>query len=181
MFPLIDQSSDFTPYNYLLYMTPILLDAHMVVETGLGSGGSACTFLMALSQLPNPETRKLVTYENNMDEKFVRPKTETAQIIRDRKYAAQWDLRIRDSGDPQWTGEQIDFLFLDSDHSYEHVKRELEVFMPFMARRFVIMSDDTVDPANRAEPFGPELAFREKGGLHFYFTDMKGLSVLVKP
>ena len=40
MFPLIDQSSDFTPYNYLLYMTPILLDAHVVVETGFGSGGS---------------------------------------------------------------------------------------------------------------------------------------------
>lgn len=180
MFPLIEGSAQFPPYDYFIYMTPILLDAHMIVETGLDSGGSTCTLLSALSQLPNPTERKLVTYENYMSVAYIRPKTATVQLIQEKHYPAQWELRVKDSTSPEWGGETIDMLFLDSDHGLETVRKELASFLPYMAQRSVIMSDDAVDPAKRPEPSGVELAFREISWQHFYFTEMKGLSVLVR-
>jgi hypothetical protein len=130
------------PVNYdhyapMLYMIPFLLDAKVVVETGLGEACSTHIFLTALSNLNNPEERTLHTYE-------IAPKAESVDKIKNQNYKPKWVLHSQDSiqGGNEWQGP-INFLYLDSDHGVNHVYNELNAWARHLDARAVIVSDDT--------------------------------------
>lgn len=135
-------------YAYLMFMLPILLNANIVVETGLGMGHSTRIFLNSLSMMNPPGT--LHTYSQEIQDNKILdnhggiPYTKIEQDIRSLNFKANWVWHKEDSseGGKNWKGEKIKVIYLDSDHTYEHVKNELNAWTPNMAEQAVIFTDD---------------------------------------
>lgn len=47
--------------------------------------------------------------------------------------------------------QKIDFLFIDGDHTYEGVKRDFEMYSPFVKRRGLVVFHDIVDSQRHRE------------------------------
>jgi predicted O-methyltransferase YrrM len=172
-------------YASMLFSIPFIRDAKVIVETGLSEGNSANIFLTALSHLPNPESRELHTYEIEPDkDSCMRAKVNIANM----QYPAKWYLHSGDSvkGGTEWTGSQIDFLFLDSDHSVEHVYNELRTWTPHLSSKALISSDDTW--LNNEKGNAPDLALHgirkwlsENNNWHeFTFKEFPGQTLLYR-
>lgn len=144
---VLDQRGFGTGFNelhYLMFMLPIVLDARVIVETGLGGGDSTRLHLAALSEMYNPETRELHTWENNGHQWG-----DVEREVRKLGLPPKWTVhredstRLRDATDSlHFSLHPIDYLFLDSDHAYLTVTRELEAFTPFLSDRAVIATHD---------------------------------------
>jgi cephalosporin hydroxylase len=130
---------DYPEYRYLMFSLPILLDAKVVVETGLGHGQSSRIHLESLSFLSQP--RELHTYTIE-DQNY--PYSQVKESIRNLNLPAKWNLKFQDSvqGGREWNGPKIPVLYLDSAHELEHVTNELDVWSPHMADKAVIYTDD---------------------------------------
>jgi predicted O-methyltransferase YrrM len=141
-----DIKPDFPEYAYLIHTLPQVLNARIIVETGLGKGDSTILFLSALSKLSNPENRKLYTFEAFMDSVYYRPKRDTVSLIKSFNFPSEWHLVNQDSiqGGKEWNdNNKIDILFLDADHGYNSVIGELDGFGLHLSDKCIIMSDDT--------------------------------------
>lgn len=147
------------------------MKARRIVETGIGAkghGSSTRTFLMYCHEYD----AHLWSIDTNLDtcglffEKFshlVDGKTwsfiggDSAQVIADRGREF----------------EPIDFLHLDGDHTYDHVKHELSVSLIYMAKKHIVTCHDTSVPNE-----GCGKAMREWTQAHDYamrdFTDFQG-------
>ncbi len=135
---------NYDQYYYMMFMLPILLNAQTVVETGLGWGHSSKIFLESLSTMNGDRT--LHTYELN-ESQYMEGSIkleDVAKSVKDCNFQANWELHLMDSleGGNNWKGPKIPLLYLDSDHSYEHVKNELTNWMPHMSEKSIIMTDD---------------------------------------
>jgi hypothetical protein len=170
----------FAGYDYLIYSLPMILDAHTVVETGLGRGDSTMILLSSLSRLSNPETRSLLTYEAKMHEGYGgHSKDDTINRIISHNFPAKWDLIVRDSRNPEYTGNKIDFLFLDAAHDYEAVTSELNSFKNHLAEKAIILSDDAMTDLNVTRAFNDWAnsnnwkcqIYETKKGLAFAYKD----------
>ena len=124
---------------YLMFMLPVVLDARVIVETGLGAGDSTKIHLAALSEMRDPESRVLHTFEKNGHEWG-----DVEGAIRAMGFPAQWVVHREDS--TQYVNRldpgTIDYLFLDSDHAYATVEAELRNFAPRLAPHGVIATHD---------------------------------------
>lgn len=136
-----------------MFMMPILLDAKVVVETGFGRGHSSRILLESLNQLKGK--RYLCTFEleditsdipagqYHKDYKeilyYLYPEPE-------KEYNVQWIIfdrfRASESAIGMIDYPPIDLLYLDSDHSYENVCEELEIFKFYLSKKAVILLDD---------------------------------------
>lgn len=194
--------TEYPEYRYMMHLIPILLDAHQVVETGLGAGYSSTIHLEGLSTLPNPETRRMDTFDhrNAQDRDFLdRPYQESIDIIRSYNLKAQWTPHLGIDGidaGRQWSGPKIDYLYLDSDHGYRQVKGEIDAFYDKMARRCVIMTDDVwgenapheaINSKNHGQyPYDTYYAFKDFYEAHpgeflfFSYSYPQGKSLLVR-
>jgi len=71
--------------------------------------------------------------------------------------------------------DAIDFVYLDGDHSYENVKKEIELFYPKMVEGGVLGGHDF--RTDRSTPFGviqAALEFSDKKNLHLWVGGNKG-------
>ena len=130
-------------YYYMMYVLPLVKDAHIVVETGLGpNSDSTAIWLKALSMLPRPESRTLYTVDNSPTQTAV----DRIQAIPRR---CKWELVVCDSRsqsreqisqriDPQ----KIDVLYLDAGHDDFEVTAELEQFGSLIDHKTVILTHD---------------------------------------
>lgn len=117
-----------------------------VVEIGTSKGGT----LFLLTQVAAPDARLVSIdcrprlgdngrWRNSMIRAFGRPDQELDVICAD-SHAPATVARLRESlGD-----RQIDFLFIDGDHSYAGAKRDLELYGPFVRRDGLIAMHDIV-------------------------------------
>jgi hypothetical protein len=162
-FPLLEitERNDYNSYRHMMFMLPILLNAKLIAETGLGNGHSTRIWMESLSQLPGD--RYLFTFE-------LEPKKEVVDNImavnNDINHKnVWWQLAQGKSVErvailnehPEW---HLDFLYLDSDHSYDNVYAELEAFKPYLSPKAWIMSDD-------AWSFGAPLEIPNKTSVYF--------------
>lgn len=135
-------ANNYDQYYYMMFALPIALNARTIVETGLCWGHSTRIHLEALSFMDQP--RLLITCELD-SEKY----NDIANQIRSLNLKAQWDLYYgnsvtrAESWKQTYGDTKIDYLYLDSDHSYEHVTNELNAFYPYLSKRCLIMGDDT--------------------------------------
>jgi hypothetical protein len=179
-----DTNPDFPEYAYLIHTLPMVLNAHVVVETGLGRGDSTRLLLAGLSSLSNPEQRTLHTFEMYMDQPYGRSKPETVKLIQDYKFPAKWELHVQDSTSVQWNPDvKIDLLFLDADHGYENVTKELNCFGLHLSNKAVILSDDSWNPNSGGDqpPYNAMRDWASRNGprwKHIQFRGHKGLSML---
>lgn len=128
-------------YYYLMHTLPIVLDAKTVVETGLGWAHSTKIFLEGLSALTQPRSLHTYTLETVFGGI---PIGDTEKLVRDLNFPTPWILHVQDSveGANQWTGPKIELLYLDSAHELQHVANELNAWLPHLADKAVVFTDD---------------------------------------
>ena len=51
-------------------------------------------------------------------------------------------------------GEELDFLFIDGDHTYEGVRRDFEMYSPLVRRGGVVAFHDIVPHDRAHDPYG---------------------------
>jgi len=143
-------------YRYLMFMLPIVLNARIIVETGLGVGLSTVIFLEACRFL---DACKLYTYEININKE---------DTLKARKRIAElgltnwWTLIEKDSveGGKEWNRGKIDILYLDSCHDTQHVYNELKAWEPHVRDGGVIFSHDSFPSIPVPETAKPLEAFK---------------------
>jgi cephalosporin hydroxylase len=142
-FPILEitERNDYNSYRHMMFMMPILLDAHCIVETGLGHGHSTRIWLESLAQFPRDgKTRYLMTYEIQPMLDVLQDCQRVARELGVEFYcveeAAVEALKHSKIFQP------IDLLYLDSDHHYENVCGELEGFKPYLSSKAIILLDD---------------------------------------
>lgn len=127
-------------YDYqrnLMFVLPIALRAKIVVETGLAQGESTIIFLKALKLIGG----HLFTYD------IVDSPTAREKIARE-GLDEYWTFRQMDSvqGAKLWNDGLIDLLYLDSDHSKQHVLNELNAWHKHLKDTAIILIHDTNHP-----------------------------------
>jgi predicted O-methyltransferase YrrM len=143
----IDFQSGLGDSAYLLYGLARALKPSVAVEIGSARGKSACFVGRALKEngsgrlfAIDPHTRTDWNDQNSVDTlEIMRANIRTlklerqVEIIRDTSVnaAARWML-------------PIDMIFIDGDHSYEGVKRDWELFCPFVKQFGVVVFHDTM-------------------------------------
>jgi predicted O-methyltransferase YrrM len=143
----IDFHSGLGDSAFLLYGLARSLKPAVAVEIGSARGKSACYVGRALKEngfgklfAIDPHTHTDWNDENSVDTlgemrrniRALRLERQV-EVIRDMSSnaAARWML-------------PIDMLFIDGDHSYEGVKKDWELFMPFVTQFGVVVFHDTM-------------------------------------
>jgi len=143
----IDFHSGLGDSAYLLYGLTRALKPKVAVEIGSARGKSACYVAQALKEnglgklfAIDPHTRTNWNDEDSVDTLGEMRRNLKAlkldkrvEIIREtsERAAARWML-------------PIDLLFIDGDHSYDGVKRDWELFSPYVSRFGLVIFHDTM-------------------------------------
>ena len=136
-------------------------------EIGSMEGGT----LFLLTQMCRPDAHII-----SLDWRYTRARRRTfPQFARHRQ---RLSLVEADSHDPDTrrrveqllTGEPLDFLFIDGDHSYTGVKTDFEMFAPLVRAGGVVALHDIVPDwrASRGEP-----TVRDSGGVPQFWSELR--------
>ena len=135
---------EYEHYRYMMFMLPIAMRARIIVETGLSRGFSTQLFCEAAKLIGG----RVFTYD-------IEDSPETRKKIKELGLSEVWTFRMSDSvqGGRQWIYGKIDLLFLDSDHSSQHVEAELGMWTRHMSPLGIILIHDTFnsDPSKRPD------------------------------
>jgi len=97
-------------------------------------------------------------------------------------------FKVKDSvqAGVEWNGGEIDLLYLDSHHSYEHVYSELKAWIPHLSDKGVVLGHD-VNPLYWHDMYktgGVDRAFREfsaeNGWVYLRLMHKPGLGILYR-
>jgi predicted O-methyltransferase YrrM len=143
----VDFKSGLGDSAYLLYGLARALKPQVAVEIGSARGRSACYVGRALKE--NGSGRLFAidphTHTNWNDENSVATLDEMKRNLKSLGIEKQVEI-IRDVSEraaARWM-IPIDMLFIDGDHSYEGVKRDWELFSPFVVPFGVVVFHDTL-------------------------------------
>lgn len=143
--------SDYWPdQSEMVYHMPFLEEmaskASVIVEIGVGHGnGSTRAFERGLKRTTHPNGAKLfVSVDDNPNKPDVKPTIECWHKITSDSRAQEAVngcnmLRIA-SGVYE---HPVDILYIDTEHTYEHMKAELEVWFPLMTKETILLAHDT--------------------------------------
>jgi predicted O-methyltransferase YrrM len=165
------------PYNineHLQYLHDIVIsiDAKMVVELGVEEGMSTRAFLIAL----NKTSGSLYSCD-------IKDQPKTRELMKEHKLDEWWEFNVMNDLDWGKTLPQkawIDILFIDTSHTLEQTRAELDLFVPMVLDGGMILLHDTESfPAVKQ-------AIKEYIVAHpqwqfFNFTHNNGLGVLTRP
>lgn len=115
------------PYYVFLYKLAQTMKAKTIVELGVQTGRSTAHFACGA---PNARVIGIDIELWDMDE--ILQRCPNIKLIK--KPSQDVDLKTQPG--------PIDILFIDSDHSYEQVKKEWELYRPLMRPGGVILVDD---------------------------------------
>ncbi|MFA9518704.1 class I SAM-dependent methyltransferase [Halopenitus sp. H-Gu1] len=126
-----------------------------VVEIGTFRGGSLYMWSRALKA-----PKKIISVDiayNKMDRLFKNFSDEkTLHLVEGDSQNQSTEQRISDMlGD-----DQIDFLFLDGDHSYEGIKNDFEIYEPYVSDTGLIAIDDIANENCGVPKFWREISSR---------------------
>lgn len=143
---LLEEHLSYDQYRYMMFTLPIVMDAHVVIETGFSAGDSTRIWLESLDRLDGD--RWLYTYELPWEKK----NWEQNELnLRSLGYKTKWEVKWQDSiqGGRDFD-KPVDLAYLDSDHTYEQVYNELEAWNHTFHANTVILGDDIWlnDPEN---------------------------------
>lgn len=146
--PLHDSflKTEYDGFRYMMFSIPIAIHAKIIVETGLSRGFST-QILCEASKLIGA---RVFTYDI-VDSPTTRDRLKSLGLDEN------WTFLLKDSveGGKGWEEEKwgkVDLLFLDSDHSSEHVKSELKAWTPRLSPMGIIMIHDTYNPDSSKRP-----------------------------
>lgn len=143
------------PQNEFLYYVVRHRHPELVVETGVASGFSTSYILQGLHDndfgrlvsidLPTTNPDGYVNCDGKRDQVHVTSKGSVGEVVPD-SLRSRWELRISDARTALPSlldrNEQVSLFWHDSDHSYSHVKWELETVWPHVAPTGVVLVDD---------------------------------------
>lgn len=127
----------------MMFIIPIVLQAKIVVETGLHMGHSTRIFLKAMEYTDG----HLFTYD-------YQDYPETRNAIKNEGFdTSRWTFRLMEAveGGKQWKDGKIDLLYLDDHKIKSHVIEELTVWSQHLSPKAIILIHDTMHKDSTAQ------------------------------
>jgi predicted O-methyltransferase YrrM len=112
-----------------------------VIETGCFVGFGSAHLAKALSEIENGRNLFIVDSNRGLLEITKRnlEKLSLDKVSVHLLEGKSWDQEVLES-----VPDDIDMMFLDSDHSYEGIKKELDSYLPKLARRGLAIVHDSI-------------------------------------
>jgi predicted O-methyltransferase YrrM len=125
-------------------------DARVIVEIGVAEGGSAWEAAQVMR--PDATLHLIDPYFRRTMGAFVPARTIARRLVADvARGAVTWHECFSHEAVKGWT-ENIDFLFIDGDHTYEGVRRDFEEWGPHLAAGGHIALHDARRESGWTEP-----------------------------
>lgn len=157
--------------HYLMFVATVLLKAKIVIECGTGPGGSLETFIKAVKLTGG----RVYTWDINPEwsKKFKARRSvpgDPADTLPS-NYEKHVTFNVGNSIEAgrAWDKGNIDVLYCDSNHGYNHVLSELEIWGKFNPK--IIFLHDTGGPGTKmvlGHPFRAAMEYAGKTGRTFF-------------
>ena len=173
---MAQKDTDINEHLMNLYNIPVQIGAKTIVEIGAGES------TLALTAAANKTEGQFYS----IDLKAASVNRSTPGASESLKSEHRYHLIEGDDMEIVKTWDkEIDFLFIDSSHTYQHTKAEIKAWFPFVKRDSVIMMHDT----NHSDPVlvgcrGALDEFLKENGdyaaVHLSDTKIIGMSIVLK-
>ncbi len=161
------QPTDIHEHLQTLHMLTIELNLKNILELGTRTGESTIALLSATKELGGKMT--------SVD---VDPCQEVKEKVKQLNLEGYWNFIQHDDLKLEWN-QQIDHLFIDTSHTYEHTIEEFKKFEPFVRKGGLITLHDIVSCPPVLDAINDFIKNRDD--IHFYkFFHNNGLGVLRK-
>ena len=161
------QPTDIHEHLQTLHMLTIELNLKNILELGTRTGESTIAFLLAAKEIGGKITSVDI---DSCDE----AKTKVKKLNLE-KY---WNFIQKDDLELDWK-EEIDHLFIDTSHTYDHTINEFKKFVPFVRKGGLITLHDIVSCPPVLDAINDFI--KDRNDLRFYkFFHNNGLGVIRK-
>jgi len=150
------------PNLQALMAAALVLKAKTVVELGTGTGCSADAFLAVL-RVTDGHLYSIDLYPDSPEVKGTRER------LKDETRFHFIHSDSREAG-RNWSGGKIDILYVDSDHGYEHVVEELEVWGRFNPTA-IFVHDILNEKNEKGPPYFACVEYAKRSGRGFFPMD----------
>lgn len=157
---------------YILYSLVRALEPEAIVEIGSARGKSTCAMALACSENGKG---KVFAIDPHMENSWTDAGNEldSGRFLEGRlsEYGlTPWCQMIRSRSVDAAGGwsRKIDLLFIDGDHTYEGVRRDFELFAPFLTDRSIVCFHDTLWEHERER-----VGYRSDMGVPAYMSDLQ--------
>lgn len=165
--------TDICEHLVTLHSLIVELNAQTVIELGVRDGEST----VALLEGVHATGGQLVSVD-------IMPCMEAREMIEKYGLSSKWTFLQGDDVEfgRNWDRSRpIDLVFIDTDHEYDHTKKEIEIFEPLVRAGGILVFHDTVTFCWPV--YGPiEVFLKDRPTYHFMsYQNCNGLGVLRKP
>jgi predicted O-methyltransferase YrrM len=161
------QPSDIHEHLLVLHLLTVELNLKNVLELGTRTGESTVALISAIKKI-----------DGKMTSVDIDPCEEAKKKVKSLGLENYWNFIQTDDLELDWN-EKIDHLFVDSDHSYEHVLSELKKFEPFVRKGGLITLHDTVTDPRVLKAINDFISQRDDITFYHFFNN-NGLVILRK-